>query len=168
MRAIIIATGHAPEIESMNEPRPVPLFPLIDRPFIQHTIEYLVDQGATEFDFLLSHLPEKFEELLGDGSRWGSQFRYHLARDAAHPYRLLKSLETEGVVLAHADRLPQVRLDQTEPACESGPTIYVTPHNSGAESGWIGWAWLPASLIVNCKHRSRTDARLPKTATGDR
>ncbi len=163
MRATVIATGRAPELESMNEPRLASLLPLACRPSIQHAVEYLVDQGVAEFDFVLSHLPEKFEELLGDGSRWGSQFRYHFARDAAHPYRLLKSLKTQG---SHV--LLDVRLDQTEPACESGPAIYVTPDQSGSESGWIGWGWLPASLIVNSTHRLRADAQPPQTVSGDR
>ncbi|MEW6208113.1 MAG: hypothetical protein AB1631_07085 [Acidobacteriota bacterium] len=145
--AIVIATDHAPEIESMNEPRPVALF---DRLFIQHARKYPVDQAA-KFDFVLSHLSEKLHEFFEDGSRWGSHLRRHPTRDAAYPYRLLKSFETGGspISLAHADRLPQTRLDQREPAHESGPATVITPDQYGSESGRARQSWLPASLITD-------------------
>ena len=71
MRAIVIATGEAPDMTGLSERYPAPMLPLVDRPFIQHVVEILVDQGVTVFDFVLSHQPEKIEEVLGDGTRWG-------------------------------------------------------------------------------------------------
>ena len=71
---------------------PTPMLPLADKPFIQHVVETLVDRGVTEFDFALNHLPEKIEHLLGNGARWGSRFRFHLARDASRPYGVLKAV----------------------------------------------------------------------------
>src|SRR5215212_7642851 len=86
----------------------------------------LVDRGVTEFDFIISHLPERIEHLLGDGARWGSQFRFHLARDASRPYGMLRTLSgadtddangADGpILLAHADRLPQLPESMNPPA----------------------------------------------------
>lgn len=59
-----------------------------NRPFIPHVGQYLILQGVTDFDFVLSHLPEKLETLLGDGQRWDSTFRYHLIRDPDHPIKI--------------------------------------------------------------------------------
>jgi NDP-sugar pyrophosphorylase family protein len=96
MRTIVIATGHSPDMTPASERHPSPLLPLVDRPFIQHVVEFLVDQGVAEFDFVLSHLPERIEEFLGDGTRWGSRFRFHLARDPSRPYAALRSLNLES------------------------------------------------------------------------
>lgn len=153
MRAIIIATGHA--ILS-NERYPAPMLPLVDRPFIQHVVEFLVDQDVTEFDFVLHHTPEKIERLLGDGSRWGSLFRFHLARDPARPYRLLKGMDPDGesepVLLAHSDRLLNIQLAPTERSAQkSGPVSFCWRDPSATRTEdrerWTGWAWLPGQYI---------------------
>src|SRR5579884_2167414 len=93
MRAIILATGVSPEAPFLYDHYPVPMIPLVDRPFIQHVVEVCARDGVSHFDFVLHHLPEKIEHHLGDGTRWGSTFTFHLARDESRPYRLLKSLD---------------------------------------------------------------------------
>ena len=83
-----------------------------NRPFIPHVGQYLTHQGVTDFYFVLSHLPEKLETLLGDGQRWDSTFRYHLIRDPDHPYQNLKHilLPDTPILLAHGDRLPECHI----------------------------------------------------------
>src|SRR5262245_10927483 len=112
MRAVIVATGDNPALTPMNERYPAPLLPLLDRPFLQHAVELLASQKIERFDFILCHLPEKVEEHLGDGTRWGSRFTFHLARDLIRPYRRLKTMAFEGneaFLLGHADRLPPLQ-----------------------------------------------------------
>lgn len=160
MRAIVIATGVNPHIAALTERHPAPMLPLIDRPFIQHVVEYLVDQGVTEFDFILSHLPEQVEHLLGDGRRWGSRFRFHLARDPLRPYALLRTILTgeqkdEGdfpFLLVHADRLPHVRVEHTPPSPTTLPVLFTwrDPSRSDLEDDrpqWTGWAWISSHVI---------------------
>src|SRR5437879_4267196 len=116
MRVILIATGQANGLAPLDEHYPAPLLPLLDRPFLQHVVEYVAQQGVTRFDFVLSQHPERFEDLLGDGTRWGCRFTFHLAGDALRPYRALQTLDLgpdgEPVLLGHADRLPPVRLSE--------------------------------------------------------
>ena len=107
-----MAPGEAPCTAPLTERYPTPLLPLVDRPFLQHVIEFCVHQGVRRFDFVLSHLPEKVEEFLGGGERWGSSFTCHLAREPSRPYRLLRVLDFAGgpdepVLFGHADRLPR-------------------------------------------------------------
>jgi lipopolysaccharide/colanic/teichoic acid biosynthesis glycosyltransferase len=135
------------------------LLPLVDRPFLQHIVEYLVEQGILDFDFVLSHLPEKIEHLLGDGTRWGSTFRFHLVGDASRPYRLLPTIlprdGQEPLLLGHADRLPQFSLaDLRSLPQHRMPVVFSwqNPSRSAAiERGpWTGWAWLPSSCLAQC------------------
>ncbi len=140
MRAVLIATGLNAELPELNERYPVPLLPLGDRPFIQLQIEALVERGVTEFDFVLHHLPEKLEHFLGDGARWGCKFRFHLARDAARPYGVLKTLPArEAILLGHADRFPHLPENLREQAEQARPAaLYCLPD----AAAWTGWAWL--------------------------
>ena len=83
MRAILVATGEAPDLAAFRAHWPAPMLPLADRPWIQHVVESLASRGFTEFDVILSHFPGQVRALLGDGGRWGITTRCHLARDAA-------------------------------------------------------------------------------------
>lgn len=162
MRAILIATGYNPDMTALNERYPTPLLPLIDRPFIQHVVEWLVDQGVTEFDFVLSHLPEKIEHLLGDGTRWGSTFQFHLVRDPARPYSLLQTLiphandgndPPEPLLLAHADRLPRVPLEHMKATSSlRAPTVVCWRQEAASlpeAQVWTGWAWLSDYFLAH-------------------
>jgi NDP-sugar pyrophosphorylase family protein len=147
MRAVIVASGDGHEIAPLNARFPVPMLPLLDRPFLQHVVEYFARQGVNRFDFVLSHLPEKIEHHLGDGKRWGAEFTYHLARDPGRPYWLLKilDLQTQGggpLLFGHADRLPPLTLTDFQ-ARASGPPLLFGWHAGADRAGpltWTGWA----------------------------
>lgn len=167
VRAVVIATGESTAMRSLNERYPTPLLPLLDRPFIQHVVECLVALGVTEFDFILSHLPERVEQLLGDGRRWGSSFTFHLSRDPSHPYNFLDLIglqdDEQPVLLAHADRFPDLHILQTTLSARSGGSVVLYwqqapevhrrsaahPESSGdrGELVWTGWARLPSRAL---------------------
>lgn len=150
MRAVIIATGQFPDGSLLNDQFSVPMLPLVDRPFIQHVVEYFVFQGIRSFDWILCHLAEQIEHFLGNGERWGAEFRYHLARDPFQPYSDLRGLIPEGnedarVLLGHADRLPAVRLEEI-PEDDELSVIFDWRSGSTTERHddwrWSGWAVL--------------------------
>ena len=142
MRAVIIATGYCPAMQSL-EPRELSvLLPVAGKPFLHHVVESLVDSGIHTIDLILAEMPERIEESLGDGTRWGIALKYHLARDAAHPYGRLAILglgETEFFVLAHGDRLPLWNLDSAAPRAQ------MVFH--GGE--WAGWGMVTGAAVRN-------------------
>lgn len=141
MIAVIVATGLNPDLKELNARYPTPMLPLVDRPFIQHVIEFLVAEGVTRFEVVLNHFPEKIEKFLGDGSRWGCSFTFHLARDPARPYELLKTFDfgagEEAVVVAHADRLPGISL-KTHGGQPQALGFFAAAGNGDKQ--WSGWA----------------------------
>jgi NDP-sugar pyrophosphorylase family protein len=148
MRAVIIATGESPGIKPLDDHYPVPLLPLVDRPFIQHVVEFCAAQGVSRFDFVLSRFPEKIEHHLEDGTRWGSKFNFHLVRDPSIPYRILKALDWSGddgpILFGHADRLPLFPLREVV-ASTTPPVLFSCrgPDDSGpALRQRTGWALL--------------------------
>ncbi|MDX2029025.1 MAG: NDP-sugar synthase [Blastocatellia bacterium] len=143
MRAVIIATGIEPELVALNERHPAPLLPLGDRPWIQHILESLVERGVTEFDFVLHHLPEKMEQFLGNGARWGCVFRFHLARNAARPYGVLRTLQkNEPVLLGHADRYASLPAEMSP----DGDRFYYHCDSETGVASWTGWAWMSPEM----------------------
>lgn len=145
MNCIVIATGHCPGVAPLDERYPAPMLPLVDRPFLQHVVECLVDYGITDFDFILGHLPEKVEEFLGEGTRWGSRFRFHLARDPIRPYGFLPivTAQDEWFFLVHADRLPQLSV----PAGNDSEGAVLFYHQAEGRRRWSGWARLMTSRL---------------------
>ena len=148
MRAIIIATKGIDNAPLLSERMGASMLPLLDRPFIQHGVECLVEWGVTEVDFVLSHLPEKMEALLGDGERWGCKFHFHLARDPEHPYRSLAALfaspRSVPLVVGHGEALP---LGGITDANEKHPLLLT--HDEGkTPNQWTGWAVVPPGVSI--------------------
>jgi hypothetical protein len=146
MRAILIAPCPAGAAQ-LHDDYPGPLLPLCGRPFLQHVVEFLAAQGVRRFDVVLSERPERVEELLGDGGRWGVGVTYHLARDPTRPYRPLRAVDFGGepaLLLAHADRLPRVVLAE-----ERGPTPRLFYPRGDGPTGWSGWALLSPDHLAS-------------------
>jgi hypothetical protein len=147
MRAVIIATGQSAN-PLWNDKVPVPLLPLVDRPFIQHVVEYCVGQGVRVFDWILCHLPEEIEQFLGSGDRWGAEFRYHLVRDPFRPYatlhQVVRDTQTNGILLGHADRLPAWSLAEAGADLSSAGSVLFgwnkKSPNKQERWKWTGWA----------------------------
>jgi lipopolysaccharide/colanic/teichoic acid biosynthesis glycosyltransferase len=125
------------------------MLPLVDRPFIQHVVEYFVAQGVRVFDWILCEFSEEIEEFLGGGERWGATFRYHLVSNPARPYERLRALTAEEkdglIVFGHADRLPSIRPSEvTAGPDEAAAVLYGARARAGtrAQHGltWSGWA----------------------------
>jgi len=153
MRAVILATGGNPDQDRARDRWNAPLTPLLDRPFIQHVVEYIVARGITELDIVLCHHAARYEKLLGDGQRWGCSCRYHLARDPDQPCVRFRSMAfdtaEEWILFADAERLPQ--LDALQPpatAVHCQPIVWQKNPNKAPEEqqdSWTGWAWVRAS-----------------------
>lgn len=143
MKAVILATGAPLRVGPLDDRRPAPLFPILDKPILQHLVEYLVECGVTQFDIVLNVMPEKVQEAMGDGRRWGSLFRYHLARDAGRPYGLVRTIaHGDAVLVAATHILADVREFLAQPPAESA-----TAFDDAGTGRWTGWMWMPAGTV---------------------
>ena len=153
MRAVVIATGSGGTGTGTGLREPLALFPCVDRPVLQYVVEVLVEHGVTEFDFVLHESPEKIENFLGDGKRWGSRFTFHMVRDPERPYRVLRLLDHRGpLLLVHADRLPSVAGATSLATGTSRSLLYCSAapnHGSMAPPIWNGCAWLQADAVAS-------------------
>jgi len=119
---------------------------LVDRPFVQHVVEWLVQAGFDRIDVLVDGPNPALAQLLGDGTRWGVRLRMRrIPAGAGLPLRSLAEetgLET-GLLLARGGCLPAVDLAACRPAPRAeNPTTIFAPGADGSAAEWTGWAWL--------------------------
>ncbi len=148
MKVILFANGECEGLGAIGSRVPSSLLTLVDRPFIVHVVEQLVDRGATSFEVIISRASEKFEQVLGNGSKWNAAMNYHFVPDAEHPYgvvnQIVQDCSDEVIVLAHGDRLPQL---ESQPMFNNGgestPSYYLSAASDlsvDTTIEWSGWA----------------------------
>jgi len=151
-RAVLVALG----TDGLSEGNATPLTPLVDRPFLQHVIECLADQRIRKFDILLHHHADEIERFLGDGTRWGVSFRFHLLHDPQDVYVRAAKLGAqvehpdERFLLCHSERLePTSYATEGLETSTPGPTVFVWSDDAKMLGGvqWAGSAWLTTSQL---------------------
>lgn len=96
LRALIFAAGKGERMRPLTEYTPKPLLEVGRKPLVAWHLEKLAALGVREVVINVSWLAERFEPVLGDGSRWG--LKLHYSSEGPEP------LETGGGML-HALRL---------------------------------------------------------------
>lgn len=71
MKAVILVGGLGTRLRPLTCNTPKPMIPLANRPFIEHMLLRLRNQGITEVVLAVQYLADHFRETLGDGSRLG-------------------------------------------------------------------------------------------------
>lgn len=81
MTAVILAGGPGTRLQPLTDDRPKSILPVLNRPFIEHTIAYLRQYGIEDIILTLSYLPDVIRGYLGDGSRYGVRLTYCLEEE---------------------------------------------------------------------------------------
>lgn len=137
MRALLNATGYNPALAPLMRRNPAPLLRIADKPIIIHVIERLVFFGIRQFDLILHHFPDRIEECLGEGERWGARITFHLATDLERPFAAVIPASfnwtEDSFLLGDVEILPKLHVKQLE---RIGGRSRFFFHRS---RGWIGW-----------------------------
>ena len=96
MRAMILAAGLGKRMQPLTADLPKPLLKVGDKTLIEHQIERLVAGGVTGIVINHFYLGGMIEELLGNGSRYGTSISY-----SKEPIRL----ETAGGIIKALPKL---------------------------------------------------------------
>lgn len=72
----ILAGGLATRLRPVTETIPKALIEVAGRPFAEHQVEWLHQQGITRIVFCIGYRGEMIQEALGDGARWGLDIEY--------------------------------------------------------------------------------------------
>ena len=71
MKAIIMAGGAGSRLRPLTCGRPKPIVPIMNKSVMGRIIELLKKNGITDIGVTLQFLPEKIENLFGDGKDLG-------------------------------------------------------------------------------------------------
>ncbi|HYS72425.1 MAG TPA: glucose-1-phosphate thymidylyltransferase [Thermoplasmata archaeon] len=77
MKGLILAGGHGTHLRPLTHTGPKQLIPLANKPNILYCLEDLRDAGITDVGVILGDImPEKVQELLGNGASYGVRITY--------------------------------------------------------------------------------------------
>lgn len=79
-QAVIFAGGLGERLRPLTNDRPKPMVLVNDKPFLEHLISLLKENGIREVLILLGYLPKKIKNYFGDGSNFGIKINYHIGQ----------------------------------------------------------------------------------------
>ena len=75
-QAVILAGGKGTRLKPFTDKNPKPMIPINGKPFLDHLIEMLKENGIEEVVILTGYLSGKIEEYFGHGSKFGVNIKY--------------------------------------------------------------------------------------------
>ena len=76
LKAVILVGGPGTRLQPLTHYTPKSMVPVLNKPFMEHTIAYLKKYGIENIILTLSYLPEVIQNYFGDGSKLGVQLTY--------------------------------------------------------------------------------------------
>ncbi|WP_413380176.1 sugar phosphate nucleotidyltransferase [Alkalihalobacillus sp. 1P02AB] len=76
MKGVIMAGGKGTRLRPLTCKRPKPMVPLLQKPVMQYSIEWLRDCGITDIAVTVQYLPDVIKDYFGDGSALGVNLTY--------------------------------------------------------------------------------------------
>ena len=114
---------------------------LLDRPFVQHVIESLVQTDNRRIDVVSSRGFDSFQQLLGNGSRWGCRIRHHHSYEGLEAALVRPSAtdkDDTAALIAVADRLPRFSQGSFQRNLKFQEVVPVLLPDGKSWSGWAG------------------------------
>jgi mannose-1-phosphate guanylyltransferase len=68
MKAVILVGGEGTRLQPLTNATPKSMVPILNRPFLEHTIAHLKKCGIKDIILAVSHLPEVIRNYFGDGA----------------------------------------------------------------------------------------------------
>ncbi|MBT5472326.1 MAG: NDP-sugar synthase [Nitrospina sp.] len=115
MKAMILAAGFGTRLKPITDNLPKPLFPVLNRPILEHTLQFLSKQGIREIAINLHHQPEKIIDYFGDGKDFGVNLHYSKEEEilgtAGGIKKLQSFLKDETFLVINSDVLADIDLN---------------------------------------------------------
>ena len=115
MKAMILAAGFGTRLKPLTTGLPKPMFPVLNRPLLEHTLNFLSSQGIQDIIVNVHHLPEKIIEYFGDGTDFGVRLQFSREEEILGTAGGLKKaqsfLEKETFLLLNSDVLADINFD---------------------------------------------------------
>ncbi|CCC81641.1 nucleotidyltransferase family protein [Thermoproteus tenax] len=115
MRALILAGGFGKRLAPLTNEVPKPLVPVAGKPILVRQIEWLREQGVTDFVVAVGYLRHKVFEALGDGRKYGVRIFYSVEEEPLGTGGAIKNaapfLEDDVFLVTNGDVLTNLRVE---------------------------------------------------------
>jgi mannose-1-phosphate guanylyltransferase len=81
MKAVILVGGPGTRLQPLTDKKPKSIVPVLNRPFLEHTLAHLKQFGIEDVILAMSYLPDVIREYFGDGERCGIRLTYCMEKD---------------------------------------------------------------------------------------
>ena len=112
-QAVILAGGLGTRLRPLTNDLPKPMIPINNKPFLEHLIGLLKQNGIKEIVLLLGYLPEKIKEYFGNGSKFGVRIEYSIGDISFDTGKRIKNAEPmldENFLLMYCDNYSPLNL----------------------------------------------------------
>lgn len=113
MQALLLAGGLGTRLRPLTEDWPKPMAHVGNRPWLEHLIIMLKNQGIDDFVLAVKHFPEKIQHHFGNGDKWGVNIRYAVERSLLGTAGAIKNAERllqDRFLVFNADIIQTVEL----------------------------------------------------------
>ncbi|WP_018133112.1 nucleotidyltransferase family protein [Effusibacillus pohliae] len=113
MKALLLAGGLGTRLRPLTENLPKPMAPVGNRPWLEHLILHLKQQGIQEFVIAVKHYPEIIQNRLGDGRSLGVRIEYSVEESLLGTAGAIKHAEdllSDRFLVVNADIIHQVSI----------------------------------------------------------
>jgi mannose-1-phosphate guanylyltransferase len=93
MKAVILVGGEGTRLRPLTYDVPKPMVPIVNKPYMEHQVEYLMRHGFKDIVFALGYKSEAFARHFGDGSRWGARFWFEVEDEPLGTAGAVKNVE---------------------------------------------------------------------------
>jgi histidinol-phosphate phosphatase family protein len=114
-QAVILAGGRGTRLEQLTADRPKPMLEFHGKPFLEHMVIMLREQGFERVLMLLGYLPEVIQNHFGDGSRWGVEITYSVTQPddlTSHRMQVAADLIDPCFLLLYCDNYWPMQFDR--------------------------------------------------------
>ena len=151
MKALLLAGGKGTRLYPLTHSIPKPMVPVLNKPLLERTIEYIKDYGIDEIVMSLCYQPEQIMNYFGDGSNYGVKIHYCIEKNPlgtggaiknAEKYLdgtslifnsdIITDIDLQKLINHHRNMRARVTIALTR---VSNPTAYGLVETDG--SGWI-------------------------------
>ena len=178
MRALILAAGFGTRLWPLTIGRTKPAIPLLNKPLISYTIEYLRRYGFDDLVINLHHEPASVMDQIGDGSRYGVRITYSIEEPkilgtAGALDRVRDFFSESSFVVVNGKIVTEIDLQaalSTHRAANAIATLVLRPNPLGERFSEVEitpegridrFAGFPAPLLTTDPRPPAPDARLP-------
>ncbi len=143
MTAVVLAGGKATRLRPLSLSRPKGMVPVLNRPFMEHVLDYFHQYGITKVVLALGHAAEPLRAHFGDGSRFGVRIEYSVEEEPLGTAGAVKKLEGslhDTFIVYNGDVYTTIPLDEViavHRARKAIATIALTPVDDPSQYGVV-------------------------------